>query len=262
MTRERPPASPMTRCAARDLRRAVSQPRRSGDDACLKVVASCPADKLDVGNANRKTALMLAAQFRPTAVVVEALLARGVNVDLTTRRGHTALVFASGRGRADSVRALLRAGASARVRTVTGDTALDMARGRVAPDVEALLERAEAAEDRPWRVTAPRRNNFVPRTCRNRLDESRRRRGPGPGYSAIPALLSIDRTSAATPTRSPLSSSTRGPAPCVGRKWTSRFRATTKRTRRTGAKRRSPPRRSRRSTGVARRRTRRRSRKL
>ena len=134
------PTQPIT---SRELRNAVSQARRCDDESCIALVRAC--DSIDGGNANGKTALMLAAQFRPTAAVVEELLRSGANVDATTRRGHTALIFAAGRGRDATIVTLLHAGASARVRTVTGDTALDMARGRASPEVVALLEHAEAA---------------------------------------------------------------------------------------------------------------------
>ncbi|CAH0364464.1 unnamed protein product [Pelagomonas calceolata] len=136
--------------SSRELRKAVSQARRCDDESCIALVRACPAASIDGGNANGKTALMLAAQFRPTAAVVEELLRRGANVDTTTRRGHTALIFAAGRGRDATIVTLLHAGASACVRTVTGDTALDMARGRASPEVVALLEHAEATGG-PWR---------------------------------------------------------------------------------------------------------------
>ena len=142
------PTQPIT---SRELRKAVSQARRCDDESCIALVRACPAASIDGGNANGKTALMLASQFRPTATVVEELLRRGANVDATTRRGHTALIFAAGRGRDATIITLLHAGASARVRTVTGDTALDMARGRASPEVVALLEHAEAAEGGTWR---------------------------------------------------------------------------------------------------------------
>ena len=142
------PTQPIT---SRELRKAVSQARRCDDESCVALVRACPAESIDGGNANGKTALMLAAQFRPTAAVVEELLRRGANYDATTRRGHTALIFAAGRGRDATIVTLLHAGASARVRTVTGDTALDMARGRASPEVVALLEHAEAAEGGTWR---------------------------------------------------------------------------------------------------------------
>ena len=76
------PTQPIT---SRELRKAVSQARRCDDESCVALVRAC--DSIDEGNANGKTALMLAAQFRPTAAVVEELLRRGANADATTRRG-------------------------------------------------------------------------------------------------------------------------------------------------------------------------------
>jgi len=143
------PMQPTQPITSRELRKAVSQARRCDDESCIALVRAC--ESIDGGNANGKTALMLAAQFRPTAAVVEELLRRGAKVDATTRRGHTALIFAAGRGRDATILTLLHAGASAKVRTVTGDTALDMARGRASPEVVALLEHAEAAEGGTWR---------------------------------------------------------------------------------------------------------------
>ena len=132
-----------TRVCARELRRAFSQPRRVDDAACVALVRRADAAAINTGNANGKSPLMFAAQFRPTSAVVEALLAAGADRDATTRRGHTALVFAAGRGRDDTVKALLAGGASARVRTVTGDTAREMGVGRLDPATVALLEHAE-----------------------------------------------------------------------------------------------------------------------
>jgi hypothetical protein len=56
-------------------------------------------------------------------------------------RGHTALIFASGRGRSDIVLRLLEAGASPAITTVTGDTAVSMGEGRVSEEaLESLKE--------------------------------------------------------------------------------------------------------------------------
>jgi len=169
------PTQPIT---SRELRKAVSQARRCDDESCIDLVRACPAASIDGGNANGKTALMLAAQFRPTAAVVEELLRRGANYDATTRRGHTALIFAAGRGRDATIVTLLHAGASARVRTVTGDTALDMARGRASPEVVALLEHAEAAGgswrsfvDDPDALAAQAEHAKTCAVCRAKLGE-------------------------------------------------------------------------------------------
>ena len=97
---------PMQSTSPRELRKAVSH-KRYDDDVCIALVKSCP--DIDAGNANGKTALMLAAQFRPTAAVVEELLRCGASADSTTRRGHTALIFAAGRGRDATITTLLHA---------------------------------------------------------------------------------------------------------------------------------------------------------
>ena len=54
------------------------------------------------------------------AGICEALVEQGADVNATTRRGHTALIFAAGRGRTAIVRSLLALGANPRVMTVTG----------------------------------------------------------------------------------------------------------------------------------------------
>ena len=46
---------------------------------------------------------MFAAQMRDGAAAVDRLLRLGADPDATTRRGHTALIFAAGRGRDTAV---------------------------------------------------------------------------------------------------------------------------------------------------------------
>jgi hypothetical protein len=79
-----------------------------------------------------------------------ALLERGADVNATTLRGHTALIFASGRGRDAAVRYLLANGANPKIMTVTGHSAALMGTGRLSPDTQALLELAEATEPSEW----------------------------------------------------------------------------------------------------------------
>ena len=94
------------------------------------------------GNRNGKAAVHFACQMRPDdgAATVELLL-RAVGtasggtaavrsaVNAATRRGHTPLIYAAGRGHDDVALLLLARGASPRVYTVLGDTALNMGRG-------------------------------------------------------------------------------------------------------------------------------------
>ena len=57
-------------------------------------------------------------------------------------RGHTALIFASGRGRSEIVVRLLEAGASPAITTVTGDTAVSMGEGRISDEAFESLKEA------------------------------------------------------------------------------------------------------------------------
>ena len=111
--------------AASELRRWVRLPRRHSDDAVVARVrglgdardgaAEYVAAVINAPNRNGKTALMLAAQARADPPrVLAALLAAGADAEATTDRGHSALVFAVGRGRDGAVLALLDAGADPR----------------------------------------------------------------------------------------------------------------------------------------------------
>ena len=54
------PMQPTQPITSRELRKAVSQARRCDDESCIALVRAC--DSIDGGNANGKTALMLAAE--------------------------------------------------------------------------------------------------------------------------------------------------------------------------------------------------------
>ena len=59
---------------------------------------------------------------------------QGADPNVSTRRGHTALIFAAGRYRDEVVKLLLAHGALVKVRVVTGETAMSMGsaeKGRV-----------------------------------------------------------------------------------------------------------------------------------
>ncbi|CAJ1440172.1 unnamed protein product [Effrenium voratum] len=74
------------------------------------------------GNSNGKTPLHYAAQLRPKgAELCRALLEASAEVDATTRRGHTPLLFAAGRGHGEVVRFLLSAGANCRIVAASGE---------------------------------------------------------------------------------------------------------------------------------------------
>ena len=111
------------------------------------------AAAVSAGNRNQKAAIHFAAQMRSDddcLTMCRALIERGAAVNATTLRGHTALIFAAGRGRDTAVRFLLAHGAKARVMTVTGHSAAQMGKGRLSPDTQAQLELAEATEATEW----------------------------------------------------------------------------------------------------------------
>jgi hypothetical protein len=103
-------------------------------------------------NSNFKNSLMAAAQMRvdddECLELLNHLVRLGAKVGATTRRGHTALIYACGRARNRTVKMLLAYGASPCVYTVGGDSAVEMGRGRLSEEVQCLLEEAEAA----WQV--------------------------------------------------------------------------------------------------------------
>eukprot|EP00282_Hemiselmis_andersenii_P008453 CAMPEP_0114122962 /NCGR_PEP_ID=MMETSP0043_2-20121206/7972_1 /TAXON_ID=464988 /ORGANISM="Hemiselmis andersenii, Strain CCMP644" /LENGTH=216 /DNA_ID=CAMNT_0001215707 /DNA_START=58 /DNA_END=704 /DNA_ORIENTATION=- len=100
---------------------------------------------LNTGNQNGKTVLHCACQLRESPEIAAMLLGFGAKINATTRRGHTALIFASGRGRSDTVIFLLQNGANPLIITVTGDTAESMAVGKVNDEALGALRDARAS---------------------------------------------------------------------------------------------------------------------
>jgi len=116
-----------------------------------KLDAVVLAKAVGQGNKNGKAALHFASQLRGDDVELVALLLNaGADVNAATRRGHTPLVFAAGRGHSKIVQLLLRRGANPRVIVVTGDTPVSMGRARLDAETFALLEAAEKSFDGPW----------------------------------------------------------------------------------------------------------------
>ena len=83
---------------------------------------------INAGNRNGKTPFHHACQFRASPEAVELLIRLSADIDKATRRGHTALIYACGRGRSQTAETLLAAGANIRVTAVTGDDAISMVR--------------------------------------------------------------------------------------------------------------------------------------
>ena len=64
---------------------------------CALVRALClHADFINLGNRNKKTALMFASQLKRGEELVAYLLSQGADPNVSTRRGHTAIVYAAG----------------------------------------------------------------------------------------------------------------------------------------------------------------------
>ena len=112
------------------------------------------------------TALMLAAA-RNHVEMVEFLLAKGADLNLTDQGGGTALIYASWKGNAEIVRVLLDHGADPAASTRDGRTALSVARKEGHPLVVALLEGHRRTPAPPGVPTSnPARAGDLRRTCK------------------------------------------------------------------------------------------------
>jgi predicted LPLAT superfamily acyltransferase len=84
------------------------------------------------------------AAFRGDLSAVQASLAKGSDVNATSRGGVTALIMASQNGHVDVVRALLDAKADVNAKTTDGATALSLAKAKNHSEVVRLLQSAGA----------------------------------------------------------------------------------------------------------------------
>jgi len=143
--------------AARQLRTMVSRKTTVSVDRVLAFLDALDptmvSQVLNGANNNGKAPIHYAAQLRAKdgAQLCAAILERRAEVDATTRRGHTALLFAAGRGHSDIVRLLLAAGANPRIVSACGEKAATCP-GAVHLDAECrkLLLQFEAADTRKW----------------------------------------------------------------------------------------------------------------
>jgi TonB family protein len=75
---------------------------------------------------------------------VQALLAKGAEVDIKDARGQTALIGASYNGHIDVVHALLAKGADVNIKNINGGTALDAAKSKGYMEIVHLLDKTGA----------------------------------------------------------------------------------------------------------------------
>ena len=118
---------------------------RSGPPSiAISEVKRLIAEGADINTANRngKCAVHFAAQLRSDTDVLSLLLELKADVNATTHRGHTPLIYACGRQRIEVVDFLLAHGADAATWTVQGVCAVSMARSKSLPP--ELIERLEA----------------------------------------------------------------------------------------------------------------------
>lgn len=162
--------------------RAVVADRSCPTAATCEAVRGLLAEHLDVNIANRndKTAIHFTAQLRSDTEVLGLLVAAKADVNVTTARGHTPLIYAAGRGRANVVEFLLDHGADAATWTVQGDCAVSMGRRKgLPPELLARLQANQKAssmrrefKDSPRAIRAQaehRRHNWRHNRCSSPL---------------------------------------------------------------------------------------------
>ena len=122
----------------------------------LRQLLALPNCDVNYPNQNGKAAIHFACQLRSDTEVLALLLAAGADVNAATHRGHTPLIYASGRVRNEVVECLLDHGADAATWTVMGVCAAKMARksldgdgNHLRGDLVARLEANELASLNP-----------------------------------------------------------------------------------------------------------------
>lgn len=135
----------------RSLIGLIRKARQHSDEHVLAVIAGLSPAALNCTNRNGKGSLHFCAQIRESAELSAALVAARADINASTRRGHTALIYACGRGRDQTAQRLIQLGALTRVRTVGGVTAVSIAEGRVSAQTLQLLQQQEQTEEGEWR---------------------------------------------------------------------------------------------------------------
>jgi hypothetical protein len=108
-----------------------------GDPVIVNALLARPVN-VNAANGHGTTSLMQASS-RGHAQVALALLAKGAVVNTIDAGGHTALMFAANNGHSDVVKALLSHGATVSVRNRAGSTAASLAAGNGYGEITELL---------------------------------------------------------------------------------------------------------------------------
>ena len=155
----KPLAELSTEAIGKKLREASAD--RSGPTSVvalpvLQELLALPNCDVNYPNQNGKAAIHFACQLRSDTEVLALLLSAGADVNAATHRGHTPLIYASGRVRNEVVECLLDHGADAATWTVMGVCAAKMARksldgegNHLRGDLVARLEANELASLSP-----------------------------------------------------------------------------------------------------------------
>ena len=114
--------------------------------------------------------------------MVQALLAKGAEVNAKNNNGVTALMAASLSGHLEVLQALLAKGADVNAKANNGATALDAATAGGHPEVRALLQAVlDKAAEKEERLNTPK--------ARGRYSEFRRTIQGWDAYHALPSCL-------------------------------------------------------------------------
>ena len=112
--------------------------------ALTRLLAMDGAD-VNYPNRNGKRAVHFAAQLRSDVDVLALLVEAKADINASTHRGHTPLIYAAGRRRLNVVEFLLARGSDAATWTVQGVCAVAMARNKGLP--AELIDRLEANQN-------------------------------------------------------------------------------------------------------------------
>lgn len=118
--------------------------------------------KVNVNAQNEKgtTALMIAAIQGTLPIFNKTLNISGIDINLQTTDGHTALMFATHLDRAEIVKKLLEAGADWSIKNNLNETALDLAKKQSHLEIVAILEKAMTEKKEKFEKTESKELNL------------------------------------------------------------------------------------------------------